>query len=283
MQTINCKLIREMILADVREKVAKMRRVPRLTIVQVIGDDASEVYIRNKVKTCGEVGIDCAVIKLANDVPAQAVMSTILGCVSSPQIDAVMLQCPLPDHLKEYEREFLDLIPFYKDVDGLSSESVGRLWSDLPSVVPATAAGVMRLLPEDLRGKDVTVINRSSLIGKPLIKLLLDRNATVTVAHSKTNDLEIKTSASDVVISGVGVPKFFDKEYVVKDVMWIDCGISRDKDGKLCGDLDLEGVSGIRGLATPVPGGVGLLTTAQLAMNVITCYELAHGGEVWKK
>lgn len=283
MQTINCKLIREMILEDVRKHVAKMRRVPHLTIIQVIGDDASEVYIRNKVKTCGEVGIECAVIKLANDVPAQAVMSTILGCVSSPQIDAVMLQCPLPDHLKEHEREFLDLIPFYKDADGLSSESVGRLWSDLPCVVPATAAGVMRLLPRDLRGKDVTVINRSALIGKPLLKLLLDRNATVTMCHSKTNDLEIKTSVSDIVISGVGIPKFFDKEYVVKDVMWIDCGITRDKDGKLCGDLDLEGVSGIRGLATSVPGGVGLLTTAQLAMNVVTCYGLAHGGEVWKR
>ena len=282
MQMINCKAIRESMLAEVKQKLAMMSRVPHLTIIQVEGDAASEVYIMNKVKTCEEVGISYNIIKLQNDTPVQSVMNVILKCVQSSS-NAVMLQLPLPDHLKEYERELLDMIPFYKDADGLSSESVGRLWSDLPCVVPATAAGVMRLLPKDLSGKDVTVINRSNLIGKPLVKLLLDRNVSVTICHSKSDDLELKTSASDVVISVVGRPKFFDHEYVVKNVVWIDCGISRDKDGKLCGDLDLESIESIEGLATPVPGGVGLLTTAQLMLNVIACYQLYHGGEIWRK
>ena len=281
MQTINCKLIREMMLAEAKEKLSKIHR-PRLTIIQVEGDDASEVYLRNKKKTCEEVGIDCNIHKLAHDISVGQLMYVILSYVESSS-DALMLHLPLPDHLKEYERELLDMIPYYKDVDGLSSESAGRLWSDLPCVTPATAAGVMRLLPEDMRGKDVTVINRSALIGKPLVKLLLDRNATVTICHSKTDDLELKAIVSDVVISGVGVPEDFDQSYVGKNVTWIDCGISRDKDGKLCGDLNTEKVKDRIALITPVPGGVGLLTTAQLALNVIKCYELQHGGEIWKK
>lgn len=275
MNYIDCKSVRDKIFEDVKSRNPGNLR---LAIIQVEGDDASNVYVKNKVDTAISVGIEICVIKWPKDVSYEELYASIQVYNDRPDVTGVMLQLPLPDHLKDREQDLLDCISWYKDVDGLSTESVGRLWSDLPCIVPATPGGVMHLLPEDLSGKYVTVVSRSKLIGKPLIKLLLDRNASVDVCHSKTKYLDGHTQSADIVITGIGKPKFFDDRYRLFNQTWIDCGINRDENGKLCGDTapetwnlysDNEIVE-----VTPVPGGVGILTTAQLMANVLKAYEL---------
>ena len=275
MNIIDCKSIREEMLTEAREKIASLPKKLKLAIIQVDSDDASEVYVRNKIKTADSVGIDIHVIKIHKYATLLDVSTAIGYCNDRSDIMGVMLQLPLPDHLKQYERDLLDMISWDKDVDGLSSESVGRLWTDKPCITPATPTGLLRLLPEDLSEYKVTIINRSNLIGKPLTKLLLDRDATVSVCHSKTPLITPVVSDSDIVITGIGKPKYLDWE-ISDDQIWIDCGISRDKNGKLCGDVDTDYIEEnlFNVSVTPVPGGVGILTTAQLMLNVIKAYEL---------
>jgi methylenetetrahydrofolate dehydrogenase (NADP+)/methenyltetrahydrofolate cyclohydrolase len=269
MNLIDCKSVRERILDKVRASGYKNLK---LVIISTSDDPASKVYVKNKVKTAESVGIEAQVIDVKYPT-RYFVRFRIAAAASDPNVTGIILQLPLPDHLKQYERELLDLIPYEKDVDGLSSESMGRLWSGQPCIVPATARGVMELLPADLSGKVVTVVNRSNLIGKPLIKLLLDRNATVKVCHSKTVGLSRETRESDIVIVGIGVPKYFDPYRFAYGQMWIDCGINRDPDGKICGDV-ATAVDRADIAVTPVPGGVGILTTAQLMANVVKAHEL---------
>lgn len=277
MNIIDCKSIREDMLREATEKIASVPRKLKLAIIQVGKDDASEVYIRNKVKTCEKVGIDCRVIRCDYPITYLTLSVVIKTLVNDDSVTGVILQLPLPDPLKQYERKLLDLIPYDKDVDGLSSDSVGRLWTGKPCITPATPTGILRLLPEDLSGKDVTIINRSDLIGKPLTKLLLDRNATVTVCHSKTRFLLDPIRNTDIIITGVGKAGYFDCVYMRHFQTWIDCGINRNGDGKLCGDIDLTDCEDKLIDVTPVPGGVGILTTAQLMLNVIKAYELQEG------
>lgn len=273
MSLIDCKSVREEILDEVRASGYKNLK---LVIISTSDDPASEVYVRNKVKTAESVGITAEVLK-CNPVSYEALKITLTYLAQDPSVTGIILQLPLAEHLKPYERELLDLIPFAKDVDGLTSENMGRLWSGKPCIVPATAAGVMRLLPEDLSGKVVTVINRSDLIGKPLVKLLLDRNATVISCNSHTPRLAVKTTLADIVITGIGRPEFFDWSYVSYGQIWIDCGINRNSGGKLCGDVLFRNSERWELNVTPVPGGVGLLTTAQLMYNVMRAYELQEG------
>lgn len=273
MNYIDCKSVRDKILEDVKSRNPGNLK---LVIIQVEGDDASEVYIKNKIKTAESVGIDWEVIRCSNDITYED-LALLIGYHNNLSIvTGVMLQLPLPDHLKDREQDLLDCISWYKDVDGLSTESVGRLWSDLPCIVPATPGGIMHLLPEDLSGKNVTIVNRSKLIGRPLTKLSLDRNATVNVCHSKTKSLYNHTQSADIVITGIGKPLYFFDLHFGKNQKWIDCGINRDENGKLCGDTDfgdfIDDYDRIS--VTPVPGGVGILTTAQLMLNVIRAYEL---------
>lgn len=272
MKIIDCKSIRAEMLKEAKE------RNPgdlRLTIISVEGDPASEVYIRNKVKTAEEVGIRCNVIQCPNDIEYELLKDVIECEANTSVVTGVILQLPLPDHLKPYERELLDCIPWYKDVDGLSSESISRLWSGLPCLTPATPTGILRLLPEDLSGKLVTVISRSDLIGKPLIKLLLDRNASVSVCHSKSGTgIDYLINGADIVVTGIGRAEYFDFTNTLRGQIWIDCGINRDVYGRLCGDVASWSLHGMDVSITPVPGGVGILTTAQLMLNVIMAYEI---------
>ena len=280
MNIIDCKSIREDMLREAKEKIASVPHKLKLAIVQVGKDDASEVYIKNKVKTCEKVGIDCKVVRCDYPITYLTLSVVIKTLVNDDSVTGVILQLPLPDPLKQYERKLLDLIPYDKDVDGLSSDSVGRLWTGRPCITPATPTGILRLLPEDLSGKDVTIVNRSDLIGKPLTKLLLDRNATVTVCHSKTFSILDHTSynETDIVITAIGEAEYFDTRYMRSYQTWIDCGINRNKDGKLCGDVYIGADANVYDVSvTPVPGGVGILTTAQLMLNVIKAYELQEG------
>jgi methylenetetrahydrofolate dehydrogenase (NADP+)/methenyltetrahydrofolate cyclohydrolase len=270
MNLIDCKSVREKILDEVRASGYKNLK---LVIISTSSDPASKIYVKNKVKTAESVGIEAQVIETENP-SYQFVADAIVGAARDRSVTGIILQLPSPKHLRPYERVFLDLIPYEKDVDGLSTESMGRLWSGKPCIVPATAQGVMELLPEDLSGKTVTVVNRSNLIGKPLIKLLLDRDATVNVCHSKTPYLLDEIAIADIVIVGIGVPEYFDYGFFDHGQILIDCGINRNSDGKLCGDVDLFGLDRRNVSVTPVPGGVGILTTAQLMANVVKAREL---------
>lgn len=274
MRIIDCKRIREDMLKEAREKIASIPKNLKLAIVQVGNDPASEVYIRNKIKTADIVGIDTELFTYPDDIEVESLKRELLYLSCDGDYTGIILQLPLPDQLKPYERELLDLIPYYKDVDGLSSESVGRLWSDKPCITPATPTGLLRLLPEDLSGKDVVIVNRSNLIGKPLIKMLLDRNATVEVCHSKTDYLSVHTCSAEIVITGIGKAEYFDELFISSNQIWIDCGINRNENGELCGDVDIDYIETFGVSITPVPGGVGILTTAQLMLNVIKAYEL---------
>ena len=282
MAVIDCHEIRGQILTEVKKEVQVLPTKPRLTIITIGEDDASQVYVRNKIKTATGVGIEVDHVKLPETITQEEAENEIIELIVHDNPDAVMLQLPIPKHLDD--RILVNLIPQTKDVDGLTDLNMGMLVNGSPyAIVPATAMGVYTViasvLGNDLSGVNVAVVNRSKLIGKPLQALLTNHNATVTLCHSKTDPLNHYTWNSHVVVTGVGKPKFFDNTDFTYYQLIVDCGINRDEDGKLCGDVDSESLSsfGEDGIGyTPVPGGVGILTTACLMLSVIQCYNLQH-------
>lgn len=280
MKRIDCKNIREAMLNEAGYKLndiySTLDRKLKLVIIQVNGDDASDIYVRNKKKTCENLGIKCEHTQLSTSVSHDFISSLIDIYNTDPMVDGIILQLPLPDRLKQYQHELMNRIHWTKDVDGLTNANVSRLWTGRHGIRPATAEAVMRLLPEDLSNETVTILGRSNLVGTPLIKMLMDRNATVSVCHSKTSkkDMEYLINNSSIVISAVGSPKFLAVTPKLKyHTTYIDVGINRDCDGKLCGDLDIVENPNRGCHYTPVPGGVGILTTAQIPLNLIKCYE----------
>ena len=283
MAKIDCQVIREEILQHVRDELEKIdyetELVPSLAIITIGDDDASKVYVRNKINTAESLGIQTHHIRLASTVSQEQAEQEIKR-VCDTVVDAVMLQLPVPKHLDSHR--LINIIPQHKDVDGLTDLNIGKLINNRPdAIVPATAMGVYRViasvLGNDLSGVNVVVVNRSQLIGKPLQALLTNHNATVTLCHSKTDPINNYTWNSHVVVTGVGKPKFFDNTDFTYYQLIVDCGINRDEDGKLCGDVDSESLSsfGEDGIGyTPVPGGVGVLTVACLMLSVIQCHKL---------
>lgn len=282
MAVIDCHEIRGQILTEVKKEVQVLPTKPRLTIITIGEDDASQVYVRNKIKTATGVGIEVNHVKLPETITQEEAENEIIELIVHDNPDAVMLQLPIPKHLDD--RILVNLIPQTKDVDGLTDLNMGMLVNGSPyAIVPATAMGVYTViasvLGNDLSGVNVAVVNRSRLIGKPLQALLTNHNATVTLCHSHTDPLNHYTWNSHVVVTGVGKPKFFDNTDFTFYQLIVDCGINRDEDGKLCGDVDSESLSsfGQEGIGyTPVPGGVGILTTACLMKSVVQCYNLQH-------
>lgn len=279
MAIIDCHEIRSDILTEVKQAVAELPTKPVLAIVTIGDDDASAVYVRNKIKTANSVGIETRHIKL----PADTIME-VARCeirLAALEADAVMLQLPIPKHLNP--QTLIDVIPQEKDVDGLTSLNMGMLVHGSPyAIVPATAMGVYKIISHvletgDLTGVDITVVNRSQLIGKPLQALLTNHNGTVTLCHSRTDKLQNHTSRSHVVVTGIGQPKYFDSYYFSEHQMIIDCGMNRDDNGKLCGDVDIDEVQSRYNVGvTTTPGGTGILTTACLMLSVVQCYNLQH-------
>ena len=283
MAKIDCQVIREEILQHVRDELEKIdyetELAPSLAIITIGDDDASKVYVRNKINTAESLGIETHHIRLASTVSQEQAEQEIKR-VCNTTVDAVMLQLPVPKHLDSHK--LINIIPQHKDVDGLTDLNIGKLINNRPdAIVPATAMGVYRviasILGNDLSGVNVTVVNRSQLIGKPLQALLTNHNATVTLCHSKTDPLNHYTWNAHVVVTGVGKPKFFDNTDFTYYQLIVDCGINRDDDGKLCGDVDSDSLAsfGLDGIGyTPVPGGVGVLTVACLMLSVIQCHKL---------
>ena len=279
MAVIDCHEIRGQILTEAKKEVEVLPTKPKLTIITIGDDDASKVYVRNKIKTANSIGIETKHVQLDGEIEQKEAERIIVE--ESIETDAIMLQLPIPKHLDE--KILINLIPQCKDVDGLTDLNMGMLVNNHPyAIVPATAMGVYKIInymleTGDLTGVDVTVVNRSRLIGKPLQALLTNHNATVTVCHSRTDNLQNHTSRSHIVVTGIGQPKYFDSYYFSDYQMIIDCGINRDENGKLCGDVDVDEVQQeLKVHVTPTPGGTGILTTACLMLSVIHCYNLQH-------
>jgi len=243
---------------------------PKLAVIMVGDDPASKVYVRNKSRACEEVGIEYEEFILKDETTQEKLIELIKKLNNDKTTNGILLQSPIPKHLNI--NEAFKAITYMKDVDGFTPSSVGKLCIGEDTFVSCTPYGVMKMFEEyniDLTGKDVVILGRSNIVGKPLIQCCLQKNATVTVCHSKTKNLAEHTKRADVVISAIGQSKFVKADMVKDGAVIIDVGINRGEDGKLTGDVDFENVEKKASYITPVPGGVGPMTIAMLMNNVI--------------
>ena len=248
---------------------------PKLAAVLVGDDPASKLYINIKRKTCSEIGIGSILVDLDKNITKSKLLDEIEKLNKDKSIHGILLQLPLPKDLRPYTSEFIEQIASIKDVDGLHPINQGKLFDYNEDFVPCTPKGIITLLEHynvEIQGKNVVIINRSNLVGKPLIFMLLKRNATVTVCHSYTKNLDGYTKKADILIVAVGKSKFITKEKVKEGVVIIDVGISREN-GKLSGDVDFEGVFDKCSWITPNPGGVGPMTVSFLLQNTFNAYK----------
>ena len=236
-----------------------------------MGDDpGSQVYVRNKIKACEELGITGFECRYPADTDEKTVIAKIEELNANPDCDGILVQLPLPRHLDE--RKILSYIDVKKDVDGFSAYQTGLMCLGTPDLLPCTPHGVIELIKStgvEIAGKNAVVIGRSNIVGKPMFHLLLQNNATVTVCHSKTRDLGSITSKADILVVAIGKAKFVKKEMVKEGAIVIDVGMDRDENGKLCGDVDFEDVKEKCSFITPVPGGVGPMTITMLMSNTV--------------
>lgn len=269
MTLMDGKSLRDELLQKYKEKIEKESLDIRLDIITVGEDAASEVYVRNKVKYATEVGIEVVTHKLANTVGEKDIIELIDELNLNDEVTGIILQSPIPEGLDF--KKCAGRIAYHKDIDGFTLHNIGNLYLGNESLVPCTVKGIMVLLEHykiDLKGKNVTVVGRSEIVGKPLTLALINRDATVTLCHSKTLDLIEHTKNADIVISAVGKKGVITEEMVANGFVGIDVGINRI-DGKLYGDFDFEGVASKASFITPVPGGVGPMTVAMIIDNLI--------------
>lgn len=276
MQIIDGKKTAAIIRQELKDQVAVLTarhgRAPGLAVILVGGDPASQVYVRNKERACEDVGIISKGFRLPEDIPQAQLEDTIMFLNSDPAIDGLLLQLPLPKGLDS--QRCLDLISPSKDVDGFHPANMGRLALGLPCLRSCTPAGIMTLMERhgiDVSGKKAVVIGRSNIVGKPLALMLLQKNATVTVCHSRTRNIAAEVCSADIVLAAVGIPKFVTRDMVKPGAVVIDVGINRTELG-LVGDCDFEGLQDVASAMTPVPGGVGPMTIAQLLVNTVEAY-----------
>ena len=242
----------------------------KLAVIMVGDDKASQIYVKNKSKACQEIGIKFEEYFLGNDIKQEELIELIQKLNLDKSINGILLQSPIPKSL-DINEAFRIILP-EKDVDGFNPINVGKLCLNQETFVSCTPYGIMKMFEEydiDLTGKNVTILGRSNIVGKPLIQCCLNKNATVTVCHSKTKDLKEHTKNADIVISAIGKAKFVTADMIKDGAVVIDVGINRDESGKIVGDVDFEKVSSKASYITPVPGGVGPMTIAMLMNNVI--------------
>jgi methylenetetrahydrofolate dehydrogenase (NADP+) / methenyltetrahydrofolate cyclohydrolase len=271
--------------AAIREEAAAMVQelraagtVPGLALVLATADESAAWYTRAIARAGEKVGIDVRVERLADDASAAVVRSALQRLSADDTVHGIILQTPLPPGVDGVE--VATAIAPEKDVDGANPVSIGRLTAGLPAFAPATAAAVMRILDDhgvELAGRRTVVVGRSLVVGKPAAMLLLERDATVTICHSRTRDLAARTSEAEVLVAAVGRPRMLGAEHVGAGAVVIDVGTTPDEDGNLVGDVDAEAVTGHAGALTPVPGGVGPVTTALLLLNTVTAAARAAG------
>jgi methylenetetrahydrofolate dehydrogenase (NADP+)/methenyltetrahydrofolate cyclohydrolase len=249
-----------------------------LAVILVGNDPASQVYVRNKIKACEECGVRSFHERHDESLGEAELLARIAALNAHPGVHGILVQLPLPRHIDA--RKVIAAIATHKDVDGFSLHSAGSLMTGLPGLRPATPYGCMKLLHStgvDARGKHAVVIGRSNTVGKPMALLLLQANATVTVCHSATPDLGAHTRTADIVVAAVGRRNVLRADMVRPGAVVIDVGMNRNEQGKLCGDVDFEGVRQVAGWITPVPGGVGPMTITMLLVNTLEAAEHAPG------
>ena len=267
--------VRASLVPAVRALAARGAR-PGLAAVRAGDDPASRVYVRNKVRACEEVGVRSELHEFPAQVTQAALLERIEALNRDPAVHGILVQLPLPAHL-DAER-ILAAVVAHKDVDAFHAENLGLLVRGTPRFVPCTPAGVLRLIEHagvPLAGRHAVVIGRSNIVGKPLALLLLQRDATVTICHSKTAHLAALARQADVLVAATGRPRMVGAQMVKPGACVIDVGTSRGADGKLCGDVDFAAVREVAGSITPVPGGVGPMTVAMLVANTVRATELS--------
>ena len=283
MQIINGKAIAAGLRAELKAKTQQLAQTgkrPGLAVIIVGDDPASRVYVNNKKKACAEIGFYSEEYALPGSATTEQLLLLINELNARSDINGILCQLPLPKGIDE--KAVLLAISPEKDVDAFHPENVGHIMIGDYALLPCTPAGVMYLLRQagvELTGKRAVVIGRSNIVGKPMALLLLQQNATVTVCHSRTQNLQQTVQEADVVVAAIGKAKFITKNYIKPGAVVIDVGMNRDENGKLCGDVDFESVAPVCSAITPVPGGVGPMTIAMLMQNTLTAFCRQNGLE----
>ena len=262
------------ITGELKEKVSTLSKKPKLAVILTGNNPASQIYVKNKSIKAQNIGFESLVINLPEESSEENILEHIYILNEDDNVNAILVQLPLSPHINK--QRILEAIDPIKDVDGFTSYNFGRLALGYkPYALPCTPKGIIRLLEEyniPLEGKNVLIIGRSNIVGKPLFFMLQQKNATVTLAHSKTKDIKSQAKQADIIISAIGKPKYLSADFIKKDAIIIDVGISRTQDG-ISGDVDFEKVKYIASYITPVPGGVGPMTIAMLMENTFELYQ----------
>lgn len=273
-QIIDGRKLSESILAGIAKEVADLKKekgiVPGLAAVLVGNNEASKVYVRNKEAACKKAGIWAEQIRLPASTSEKELLKVVSVLNQNPKIHGILIQLPLPSQINS--RKILEAVDPDKDVDGFHPINQGRLLIGEPAVVPCTPLGIMKILESinfKIEGQDAVVVGRSNIVGKPAALLLMQKNATVTMCHSKTRDLEAVVRRADIVVAAIGKARFVKGDWIKKGAVVIDVGINRLPDGSLAGDVDFEGARENASWITPVPGGVGPMTIAMLLWNTL--------------
>ena len=278
---IDGKAISVQIKDEVKERVAALKEKGInvcLAVVQVGDDPASSVYVRNKKRACEYTGIESRSYELSNETTEEELISLVKKLNEDETVNGILVQLPLPEGIDE--DLIIRTINPDKDVDGFNPFSVGRLWTGEKGFVSCTPAGIIELLKRsgiEIEGKECVVAGRSNIVGKPMAALLLKENGTVTVVHSKTENIKEITKRADIFIAAVGKRQFFNSEYIKEGAVVIDVGMHRDENNKLCGDVDFADVEPHTSAITPVPGGVGPMTIAMLMKNCVEAVSCQEG------
>lgn len=274
---IDGKKLAQKIRLELKTEAEKFKTKPKLAVILVGNDQASKIYVRNKSKACEEVGIEYEEHVLEETTKMGDLLGLIEKLNSDDSINGILLQAPLPKHL-EINRAFEKISPI-KDVDGFNPINVGKLLIGEDTFISCTPYGIIKMLEEyniPIQGKNAVVVGRSNIVGKPLAQCLLNKNATVTICHSKTENLSNYTENADILISAVGKANLITADMVKEGATVIDVGMNRNNNGKLCGDVDFENIKEIARYITPVPGGVGPMTITMLMNNVIKAYKMQN-------
>ncbi|MEE2701966.1 MAG: bifunctional methylenetetrahydrofolate dehydrogenase/methenyltetrahydrofolate cyclohydrolase FolD [Thermodesulfobacteriota bacterium] len=277
-ELIDGKLVARKIREEIKDRVAEIKskhsRIPGLAAILVGDDPASEIYVRNKRKACEDVGIYSEEHKLSGDIAQEDLLKLINRLNGDENINGILVQLPLPEHIDD--STVLNSVSPEKDVDGFHPINAGLLFEGKPRFIACTPHGIIKMLEFydiDIEGKNAVVLGRSNIVGKPAAMLLLQKNATVTICHSRTRKLDAVLKSADLIVAAIGRAHFVTRKMVKKGSIIIDVGINRLDDGKLVGDVDFENVKDISSYITPVPGGVGPMTITMLLWNTVVSLE----------
>ena len=276
-QRIDGNALSQKLRVQITERTAALKAkgiTPGLAVVLVGDNPASQVYVRNKVKACQDCGLHSLLEKYPEDMTEKVLLDRIEALNQDPSIHGILVQLPLPKHIDA--QRVIEAIAPHKDVDGFHIASAGALMTGMPGFWPCTPYGCMKMLESigyDLKGKHAVVIGRSNIVGKPMALMLLQQNATVTICHSGTTNLKAMTLQADVIVAAVGKRNVLTEDMVKPGAVVIDVGMNRNDEGKLCGDVDFEGVEKVASYITPVPGGVGPMTITMLLVNTLEAAE----------